>query len=353
MTAHSALSSLWYLTRGTGTVALVLLTLTVALGVANVRRLRTGTVPRFVLADVHRNISLLAIAFVTIHVITAVLDPYAPIRLLDAFVPLASAYRPVWLGLGAVALDLMLALAVTSMLRRRFGHRVWRSTHWLAYASWPVAVVHGLGTGSDAKTHWLLLITGLCGLIVIGAVWVRATAGWPRNAGLKAGALVTSLAVPAALLVWLPSGPLSAGWAKRAGTPSPLLARANSTPPAFNATPTGFNATLSGSISQVRLRDGMTMVDLTFAVARQPLDSFRVRIIGRPLPGGGVEMTSSTVTLGTHANPSLLAGKLTGLDDSQLAAQVSGSAGRFAVAVRLDLDPQTGRAGGVLSAEPV
>ena len=312
MSAHSALSSLWYLTRGTGTVALVLLTLTVALGVANVRRLRTGTVPRFVLADVHRNISLLAIAFVTIHVITAVLDPYAPIRLLDAFVPLASAYRPLWLGLGAVALDLMLALAVTSLLRRRLGHRVWRSTHWLAYASWPVAVVHGLGTGSDAKTHWLLADHRTVRPDRVGAVWVRAATGWPRNAGLKAGALAASLAVPAALLAWLPSGPLSASWAKRAGTPSPLLARASSTPASSalgSSTSTGsptartpivaiaprtaFNATLSGSVSQVRLRGGMRIVDMRFAVARQRLDSFRVRIIGRPLPGGGVEMTSA------------------------------------------------------------
>ncbi|HEY2440867.1 MAG TPA: ferric reductase-like transmembrane domain-containing protein, partial [Solirubrobacteraceae bacterium] len=148
-------SPYWFITRGTGAIALVLLTVTVALGVADVRRTRLRGVPRFVFDSVHRSASLLAVAFVAVHVVTTLLDGFAPIGIIDAFVPLHSAYRPIWLGLGAVAFDLLLAVTITSLLRQRLGYRAWRLTHWLAYASWPAALAHGFGTGSDAKTHWL------------------------------------------------------------------------------------------------------------------------------------------------------------------------------------------------------
>src|ERR1700758_2753014 len=95
----------WYLTRGTGIVALVLLTLSVALGVANIRRVRTDGVPRFVFLAVHRSTSLIAVAFIGVHIVTSVLDKFASIRLIDAVVPFAGTYRPLWLGLGAVAFD--------------------------------------------------------------------------------------------------------------------------------------------------------------------------------------------------------------------------------------------------------
>src|SRR5438309_1102165 len=116
-------SAYWYLTRGTGTIALVLLTLSVALGVANVRRLRSENVPRFVVDAVHRNVSLLAVAFLLAHIITSLLDGYAPLKVADVIVPFVSSYRPLWLGLGAVAFDLLIAVVITSLLRRRFGYR--------------------------------------------------------------------------------------------------------------------------------------------------------------------------------------------------------------------------------------
>jgi len=124
-------SALWYLTRGTGTVTLVLITVSLALGIANVRRMQTDSVPRFVFDAVHRSASLLALAFLAMHIATSVLDPFAPIRLIDTVVPFVSSYRPVWLGLGAVASDVLIAVVVTSVLRGRFGYRAWRVTHWL------------------------------------------------------------------------------------------------------------------------------------------------------------------------------------------------------------------------------
>src|SRR4029077_18087593 len=108
-----------------------------------------------------------------VHVATSVLDKFAPIKLIDAVIPFASSYRPLWLGLGALSFDLMVALVVTSLLRRRLGYRPWRAIHWIAYASWPVAVLHGLGTGSDVKSWWELGVTIACVAAVVIAALVR------------------------------------------------------------------------------------------------------------------------------------------------------------------------------------
>jgi NADH:ubiquinone oxidoreductase subunit F (NADH-binding)/DMSO/TMAO reductase YedYZ heme-binding membrane subunit len=167
----------WYVTRGSGVVALILLTFALVLGVADVRRFSTPRWPRFVIDSLHRSVSLLAVVFLGVHILTTVLDSFTSISLVDAIVPFGSSYRPFWLGLGAVAFDLLIALVITSLLRRRLGYRVWRFTHWFAYACWPVAIAHGLGTGSDLKFTWLLAINGACAAAVLGAILVRVLPG--------------------------------------------------------------------------------------------------------------------------------------------------------------------------------
>jgi len=219
----SSSTAYWYLTRATGVVSLLLLTLVVALGVADVSRFSTPYWPRFVTDGVHRRASLLAVAFLAIHIVTSVLDTYAPIGLLDAFIPLHSSYRPLWLGLGATAFDLLLAVLITSLVRARVGARSWRAIHWLAYACWPLAVIHGMGTGSDVRRGWMLLVDVVCVAVVLGAIWVRVrTAEYPTTAG-RATAAGLSAAFVLGLIIWLPSGPLASGWAKRAGTPVKLI----------------------------------------------------------------------------------------------------------------------------------
>jgi sulfoxide reductase heme-binding subunit YedZ len=214
--------ALWYLTRGTGAAALVLLTLSLALGVVNVQRFASPRMPRFAIDGWHRTTSLLVCVLLAVHVGTTVLDGYAPIRLVDAFVPFGGAYRPVWLGLGALALDLLIALIVTSLLRARLGLRAWRAVHWLAYACWPVALVHGLGTGSDVRPGWLTWLSLACTAVVIAAVGVRL-ADRGTAIRVRAGAGATLAAGVIALAVWLPSGPLAGGWAAKAGTPPSIL----------------------------------------------------------------------------------------------------------------------------------
>jgi sulfoxide reductase heme-binding subunit YedZ len=214
----------WYLTRSTGAVALLLLTVALALGVADVQRWSTPTWPRFVVDSLHRNVSLLALVFLVAHILTAVLDSFAPISLTAAFVPFVGAYRPLWLGLGAVACDLVLAVIVTSLLRRRIGHAGWRATHWLVYACWPVALLHSLGTGSDVKSAWLQALAIACMALVVAAILARALSDCSRE-GLRGrlGAIGGVAAFAVGLLLWLPSGPLGSEWARRSGTPTALL----------------------------------------------------------------------------------------------------------------------------------
>lgn len=353
-------SALWYLTRGTGAVALILLTLSVALGVANVRRARTERVPRFVFEAVHRNASLLAVAFVFVHVATSLLDSFAPIRVIDVVVPFGSAYRPLWLGFGALAFDLLIAVALTSVLRRRFGYRAWRTTHWLAYASWPVALLHGLGAGSDVKTTWMLTLTGACVVGVIVAVVARATAGWPAHRGARLTAVSLSAIVPLGLLVWLPSGPLAAGWAKRAGTPSSLLASAPLQSPSPASVQSGvasqatsFTAAVSGTATQGELANGLAEVNIPLAVAGQQLSALDIRIAGQPLGGGGLAMTSSSVTLGTSSNPIQYRGSVTALNGTKIQASVSDASGAtLTLLAQLQVNPRSGAVTGTLTASP-
>ncbi len=218
----------WYLTRSTGAVALLLLTGAIVLGVVDVRRFSTPRWPRFVVDSLHRNVSLLAMVFLLVHILTAVLDSFAPISLLDAFIPFGGSYRPFWLGLGAVSFDLLLAVTITSLLRQRMGYASWRAVHWLTYASWPIALLHGFGTGSDAKSTWLLGLSIFCLVAVLAAVLARVFDGWPENLGLRSAALGGAAVFSLFLLLWLPGGPLGSEWARRSGTPASLLGHSHS-----------------------------------------------------------------------------------------------------------------------------
>ena len=163
---------LWYATRATGLVTLLMLTASVLLGLLVAGRFSSQRWPRFLTQGLHRNISLLVLVFLILHVGTTVLDSYTSIPLSAAFVPFASAYKTGWLSLGAVALDLLVALVVTSLARNRLGYRTWRRLHWLAYACWPVAVAHGLGIGTDRSVTWVIAMTlGCVGCVGVAAAW--------------------------------------------------------------------------------------------------------------------------------------------------------------------------------------
>lgn len=162
----------WYLMRGTGVVTLILFTLVVALGIATVKRWRLGRLPKFVTLALHRNVSLLAVAFLAVHIATALLDSYAHVGVPQLFLPLGVTHYAFFLGLGALSLDLMIAVVVTSLVRRHLTQRVWKAVHWLAYASWPVALAHSVGLGTDASSAWFTDTAAAC------VALVGATVAW-------------------------------------------------------------------------------------------------------------------------------------------------------------------------------
>jgi methionine sulfoxide reductase heme-binding subunit len=249
LTGHGAVvvtssTPFWYATRATGLVALILLTASMALGLLTSVRFEQQRWPRFITIGLHNSMSLLACAFTAVHIVTTVLDSFVPIGIADAFVPFISAYRPIWLGLGAIATDLLIALMVTSLLRARMRLRTWRLVHWMAYLCWPVAVVHGLGTGTDTRTRWVLVLTfGCVGGIVFLIAW-RLARGWPSRPGLRVTAAITLVTALIATGAWLMVGPLKPDWSRRAGMPAPApavtarqasLAAGEPSPPGYRA----------------------------------------------------------------------------------------------------------------------
>jgi len=170
---------LWYTTRGAGAVSLVLLSAVVVLGVLSTLRFESASWPRFLTTGLHRNIALTALVFLALHIVTAVIDPFTHLGWLPAVVPFSSYYRTVWLGLGTIAVELLVAVSVTSLVRGSIGHAAWRTIHWLSYASWPVAVLHSFGTGTDAWSVWMLVLDFVCILAVLAAVGARLSARPP------------------------------------------------------------------------------------------------------------------------------------------------------------------------------
>ena len=191
MSAILGTSGDWYLMRASGFVALILMTVTICLGVSNLARLAKGRWTRTVAALVHRNVSLLAVVFLGVHILTAISDKYVQVPALSVLVPGLSKYDPFWVGLGALSLDLTLAVVVTSLLRSRLRQRTWRVVHWLAYLSWPSAMLHaigsGSGTGTDTGAAWstfiYLICAGASGVAVAARVWLS---GRPQIAGAPA-----------------------------------------------------------------------------------------------------------------------------------------------------------------------
>lgn len=254
---------MWYATRASGYTALVLLSASVVLGLLASARWSRRDWPRFVVQSLHRNLSLLVVVFLVIHILTSVIDPFAKLSFVDAFVPFVASYRPLWLGLGVVSFELLTAITVTSVMRHRLGWRSWRAVHLFAYVCWPVAVIHGIGTGTDTKSVWALLTVAACVGVVIGALmWHLAHAG-PRFTALRALGIAGSFAATGLLVAWMATGPLQHGWAKAAGTPADLLARSGE--PSPSTAPAGLTAGLNDQLTGQLVRSAanvtVTMVD--------------------------------------------------------------------------------------------
>ena len=280
--AASSPSWFWYATRGLGAATLIVLTGTIVLGIVTSTRWIGESTPAFVAADVHRNLSLLGICLLAAHVITTVLDPFAHISVRDVIVPVGAAYRPIWLGLGVAAMWVLVGVVASSLLRDRIGPRAWRLIHWAAYASWPLAVVHGLGTGSDAQAPWLVAVVASCVVAVVFALVFRLRHGGPATRPIRAAAGIACGAILVASAAWAFSGPFQPGWAARAGTP--VVKTVAVKPGPVHPGPGGFTDPLSGVLVkdsagnvQISLRD---MVDTALTIAiRSPNSSETLPVV--------------------------------------------------------------------------
>jgi ferric reductase like protein len=323
----SGTTLLWYSTRATGIVAMVLLTGTVMLGVVGTARAASERWPRLVTAGLHRNLALTSIALVGVHVLTTVLDPFASISLAAAFIPFSSPYRPLWLSLGAVAFDLLLAVLVTSLLRDRLGHRAWRAVHLLVYLSWPVALWHGLGTGTDTKLAWVLAIDVACVAAVGWAVWWRLSL--TQSPATRAAGLLTLAVAPLLTVAFVMFGPLQPGWARRAGTPVRLLG-GQAHAPARSA-----GGGSPGALANARFRGHLAVsggqrertITITGRTMTAPAESFVIELRGTPA-GSGVSLTGGTVRIGRTGSANAYSGPVVRLAGRDLVAAVSGPAGQ-------------------------
>jgi sulfoxide reductase heme-binding subunit YedZ len=179
---------LWFVSRACGLVSLLLLTATVVLGCAHATRASAGRWQRFTLHALHRNLSLLAVVFLAVHIGSAIIDGYVNLHWIDAVVPFVAGYHPIWIGLGAIAFDILLAVIVTSLLRARLSQRVWRSVHLASYALWPLALVHGLGIGgSDTRLTWVIGLNVACAALVAASITRRLLIRHPDAKARRAG----------------------------------------------------------------------------------------------------------------------------------------------------------------------
>jgi hypothetical protein len=352
-------SALWYFTRSTGAVAMLLLTASVVLGVLSGIGWRSARWPRFLSTSLHRNISLFVLILLVLHIVTAVADGFAPISLTDSVIPFVSPYRAIWLGLGALSFDIICAVILTSLVRRWIGFSAWRLIHWLSYLAWPVALVHGLGTGTDTTTVWMLVLYSVCVVAVVIAIVWRVTAGWPATApsGLRLACVAATVACAVGIGIWFFQGPLEPGWASRAGTPPALLA--NSPSASTNQSSGGtdslpavpFTANLAGTLqASANSTASVETVTLDSTLAGGTDGKVHLTLQGQPLEDGGINMSSGATSFGPSTQPNLYQGPVLELSGNRLIASVK-SSGKQPLRLTLDLqtDPTSNAVSGTAS----
>lgn len=341
MSTWSAIT--WDTARTGGFAAYVLLTAAVSAGLVLRNRWQTARWPRLITNELHGYLSLLALVFIAVHVIAVLVDPFTRFGLAEVLVPFASHYRPLWMGLGIVALYLLLAVWVSSRLRARIGFRTWRAIHVLAYGVYVAATVHGLGTGSDTRTVWAPMLYGLSVVLVFGLTARRllvpaATGQTPRPVLAALGA-----AAAVSVAVWSLAGPLAAHWGARAGgkpgNPQAAAASRQVGPSASvpaGAVTTPFGATFAGRVTvEPADESGRETIRIDGALHGGTADHLEIYLRGVPLDNGGVAMEQSRVRMGT-ATP-LYQGEIVGLRGADLIATVRSTTRRLRLVISLNL----------------
>ncbi len=342
----------WDTARAGGLISYVLLTTAVALGLVLRNRWQSTRWPRLVTNELHGYVSLLALVFIAVHVLAVAVDPFTHFGLTAVLVPFASHYRPVWMSLGIVALYLLLAVWVSSRLRHRIGHRLWRQIHVLAFGVYGAATLHGLGTGSDTRTIWAGALYGVSVGLVGSLLAVRLLAPAGRDARPRPVAAGLAAVAVLAVAAWSLGGPFAPGWSARAGGTTARAAIASTAPRiarvAVASRPTAvvhvpFTARYAGRLTVEPVNErGRLTVRIDGALSGATKDHLEILIHGIPLENGGVAMEQSRVRMGTTTP--LYRGEITSLDGTHLVAAVRSPRQHL----RLGLVLQIGRDGSVV-----
>ncbi len=341
--AAASISPLWYLSRAAGYVGLALLGVIGVLGIITAGNLQFPKGTKFLAPELHRSLSLLAIVVLAIHVGAAVADKYSFIGLKDVFVPFMATYRPIWVGIGAIAVDLGIAVVATSLLRVKMGYRSWKIIHWASYPIFALSVIHGLGSGSDSALWFSKVIYVAVGGLLILAIIARLLARTDLKLGKKVAFFGVSFAVPLLIIAWAASGPLAANWANRAqgGLRQAVLTSARvtgtvttgtsrhrvATMPPFEISST-YTSSWSGKIDQSSANSqGEIALRLMGNLSGSPGYVLSVVLIGVPL-GGGVSMTASVVEITSTEGVVVYKGTVTALNGTTILSQVADAAGQ-------------------------
>lgn len=328
----TAPSALWYLARGSGLVLLGLLSANLILGITIQGGWRPQGWPRFAVQNLHRNLALLAGLLLVIHVVTIEFDPFVPVGWWAALVPFATPYRPLWLGLGTLSVDILVAVVVSSLVRGRLRPSWWRAVHWLGYLAWPVAVLHSLGTGTDTRLGWVFVLEmAMVGAVVVAVMFRVARSqrlGSPQRAAIMIGAAFA----PVAVLAFAASGPLQSGWAKRAGTPTSLLASGSAGGSGGVATGgssaglAAFTAPFQGQLSEVGGATG-EQITIRGRVTGGGGGALTVSLSGQPLSSGGVNVAGGSASYTPLGSSGPYSGNLTNIAGGALEFRLAASSG--------------------------
>jgi methionine sulfoxide reductase heme-binding subunit len=231
--------AIWYAARASGVAAYVVLSVVVSLGIGLGGKAQSRRWPRFSVEEIHRFGGLLVGSLIGIHVLAIAADSFLPFSLTQLLVPFTSRYRPLWTGLGIAAAEILLALAITNHYRRRLPYGVWRKAHYLNFAVWTLASLHGLMAGTDRGATWLAILYGVCVAIVVMLLFWRFGGHVLRSPRVATAGLVTVVALPLLIM-----GPL------------------RHSPPAWNAA--HVNEQLTGSV----IRNGTQLQEIVSFVGQ-------------------------------------------------------------------------------------
>jgi predicted ferric reductase len=217
---------LWYVARAGGFVAYGLLAASVALGLVASMRIASPRWPRALTTEVHRFVTMAALTFTGIHVVSLVAHPTEGLGVTEVLVPFAADREPLWTALGVVGMELSVAVWLSTRLRSRIGYARWRQLHRLAFVAFGASLVHGIAQGADTGTLWggaiYMASMGLVGGLL--AVRILGTHRMPPQPGATPPARSVREAGPPRATAVAPLPPLAPRTRHPGASPPPATA---------------------------------------------------------------------------------------------------------------------------------